>query len=146
MAVAEQHASVRSVEIVRWREVAKTTYHFALGAAGAGLLLIFPPHFDVSVRTLIAVGIVTAFLALAERPMRATGGYMAPMTAIIAAGAISLGWWALLLGIVATTAVHLRVSESPDRARILLSTASVAQVGTTVIAAYAMMGVWGASN
>lgn len=125
-------------EVAAWRQALKVTYYWALFAAGGALLVWTPPQFDFSLATLLSVGVVAIFLALNERPQEGFQVVHAPVAAILAAAAATVGWWALPLGIVAWSAVHIRLHDAgrPVGASI---TALAGQLGTAAIAIYAMV-------
>ena len=146
MAVARTHgaeldglgANVGSRSVVLWRQAARHTYNAALLAAGVSLVVFYPPRFDFAAPTLIAVGIVALFLALNERPQEGFQGTHAPVAAIFAAAVASVGAWALPLGIVAWSTLHIQLLKK-GRPFLSFLSALAGQMGMTALAIYAML-------
>ncbi len=125
-------------DVLAWRQGLKIAYYWALLLAGAALLLLIPPHFDFTPVTVLSVALVAIFLALNERPQEGFRVVHAPVAAILAAAAATVGWWALPLGIIGLGAVHLRLREA---GRPLGSTVSAlaGQLGIAALAIFAMI-------
>ncbi len=132
-------AGVQTRDVVAWRQGVKAAYYWALLGAGAVLLKVAPPHFDFfSPMTLFTVAVVAVFLALNERPQESFRAVHAPVAAILAAAAATIGWWALPLGIIGLSAVHVRLREA-GRPLGAAVNALAGQLGITVLAIYAMI-------
>src|SRR5579863_2910362 len=107
VAVAEDHVRV---EADRWRPAVLQTYYVVVGAIGIALLVLAHPSFDLRPITVASVALVTAFLAITERPTQSAGKAAAPMTAVVVAAAVVFGSWTLVLVLVALGAVRVRLT------------------------------------
>ncbi|HZV78960.1 MAG TPA: HD domain-containing phosphohydrolase [Candidatus Binatus sp.] len=126
-------------EVLSWRQALKLAYYWALLFAGATLLVVFPPQFEIhSISTYVSVALVALFLALNERPQTGFKVIHAPVAAILAAATATVGWWALPLAIVGLGAVHIRLREAGRPLGLSIS-ALAAQMGIAAIAIQAMI-------
>ncbi|HXW76018.1 MAG TPA: HD domain-containing phosphohydrolase [Candidatus Eremiobacteraceae bacterium] len=139
MALASDQAQVESD---KWRHVALDLYCYAVGLAGFALIALFPPHLDLRPLTIASVAIVAVFLATTERPIQSAGKSFAPLTAVVAASTIVFGAWTLVPVLVSVIAVRLRGRPDLSPAKVLFSSASSGQAGTSVIATYGMLATW----
>lgn len=128
----------RSIDATR--DLLKNLYYWAFAAAAVGLIVLIPPTFDFSPATIFAAVVVALFLAVMERAQTGYQSSYAPLGAVIAAVAVSLGAWALPLAFVAWGAVHYRVKDSV-RTPFRSFTALAGQLGWTTFTIYAMLGV-----
>lgn len=140
MALAGLDERVAS-QAIPWRSVAKHAYYLALGGASAALLYFDHPHFDHTPRTLIGVAVVAAFLIFVERPHRATGAVIAPMTSVLALSTVVFGYWALVIACVAWCTVFVR-REERSIIQALTSTALLGQMSASILSIYAMIAIW----
>ncbi|MBV8170620.1 MAG: hypothetical protein JO219_01680 [Candidatus Eremiobacteraeota bacterium] len=121
-----------------WRQAARHAYNAALFFVSVGLMVYVPLHFDFSVGSLVTVGIVAVFLVLSERPQEGFQGTHAPVAAILAAAVAGVGAWALPLGVLAWSAVHVRLYKTGKPLGSFVS-GLAGQIGMTTIAIYAML-------
>jgi|SRR5579872_647423 len=126
----------------RWRFVATRAFYVLLAASGAALLLAFPPTFDTRIGTVFAVIIVSAFVVFAERSQTAAGSTVAPLTAIMAASAVTLGAWAIVIGAIAVSTIQIRRLRDGDIAPAAAPFALGCQIGAATISSYAMLAIW----
>jgi hypothetical protein len=132
-------------EQVAWRQALKHCFNAVLFAAGAALVIFIPTRFDISWQTLCAVALVGVFLVLNERPQEGYQGVHVPLTAILAAAVATVGAWALPLGVVTWSAVHLRLLRTGRPLPTFLS-GLAGQIGMTTIYIYAMLGVYASAQ
>jgi hypothetical protein len=125
---------------IAWRSVAKHLYYATLAGASVALLVFSRPSFDHSVPTLASVAVIAAFLAITERPQRAVGTAMAPMTSVLAVCTVLFGYWALPIAAIGWGAVFFRRDGHSIRAAF--SSSVLGQLGATTISVYAMIAVW----
>jgi HD domain len=126
----------------RWRFVATRAFYVLLAASGAALLLAFPPTFDTRIGTVFAVIIVAAFVVFAERSQTAAGSTVAPLTAIMAASAVTLGAWAIVIGAIAVSTIQIRRLRDGEVAPSSAPFALGCQIGAATISSYAMLAIW----
>jgi hypothetical protein len=138
LAGIHEHVAPRTLA---WQGVAKHAYYLALGAGSVALLVLFPPRFDLSIPTIIGVVIVGTFLAIAERPQRATATMLAPMTSVLTVSTVVFGAWTLVLAAVAWGAIFVRRGGAKSLQGIA-SSAFIGQLGSTTLVIYAMLSVW----
>lgn len=132
---------------VRVREVLRNLYHCVEALAAIGLLLYFPPHFDLSWPTLLAVAIVTAFLIDAERPQRYGVTSLAPLAAVLTASAVVLGAWTMLLAFTAFNALRWRVyGAERGPLKLFVSFSSLGQAAMAVLVTYPMLAFMSGAN
>jgi hypothetical protein len=139
VALAEDHGRIESE---KWRPIALNAFSLFAGAAGFLLLVLAPPQLDFRPITLLSVAFVAVFLAVTQRPVQTAGRSYAPLTAVIAASAVLVGYWAILLILVSFGAVRLRMGPPRVAVRELFSATSFGQAGVGVGAAYAMIAAW----
>jgi hypothetical protein len=124
-----------------WQSVAKNAYYLALAAGSVALLVLKQPHLDLSIPTLLGVLVVGAFLAIAERPQRATATTLAPMTSVLTVSIVVFGAWTLVLAAIAWGAIFIR-REGRQPLQGLASSAFLGQLGSSTLVIYAMLTVW----
>ena len=137
MALAGDHAQERAGT---WRAVLGQVYSFSVGAFAVTLLVLFPPHLDFHLATVIPVVVVAAFLVGMERPTRTAATTVAPLTAIMAASAVVFGGWMVFLACVANVALRWRLSVT-DRISIF-NHGTIGQIGSVVLSSYVVLMVW----
>ena len=140
MALAGDHA--RS-ERDSWRDVVTQLYAYSLAGISVLLIYFFQPHFDLRLGTLIQVGLVAAFLATMERPVKTAAANVAPLTALMSASGIVFGPWILVLAALSGITLQWRVvrSDGGNWSR-LIGLKTLMQLSTSVIASYAVLGTW----
>src|SRR5579872_696126 len=126
----------------RWRFVATRAFYVLLAASGAALLLAFPPTFDTRIGTVFAVIIVSAFVVFAERSQTAAGSTVAPLTAIMAASAVTLGGWAIVIGAIAVSTIQIRRLRDGDIGPASAPFVMAGQIGIATISSYLMLVTW----
>jgi len=139
VALAEDHTRT---EAERWRSVALNVFCFGMGSFGLAVLVLWPPHLDLKLSTVLAVFFVGIFLAVSQRPTLAAGKSYAPLTAVIAASAVAFGYWTILLVLTSFAAIRLRLGPNSPSTGELFSPKSFGQAGAGILAAYGMVGVW----
>ncbi|HEV2908457.1 MAG TPA: hypothetical protein VGX02_04215, partial [Candidatus Eremiobacteraceae bacterium] len=83
---------------------------------------------------------MAAFLMFVERPHRATGAVIAPMTSVLALSTVVFGYWTLVIACVAWCTVFIRREERSFQA--LTSTALLGQMSASILSIYAMIAIW----
>jgi HD domain-containing protein len=130
----------------RWRFVATRAFYVLLAASGAALLLAFPPTFDTRIGTVFAVIIVSAFVVFAERSQTAAGSTVAPLTAIMAASAVTLGAWAIVIGAIAVSTIQIRRLRDGDIGPAAAPFVMAGQIGIASISSYLMLATWNVAH
>ena len=122
--------------------MATRAFYVLLAAAGAALLLAFPPTFDTRIGTVFAVIIVSAFVVFAERSQTAAGSTVAPLTAIMAASAVTLGSWAIVIGAIAVSTIQIRRLRDGEIGPAAAPFVMGGQIGIATMSTYAMLATW----
>ncbi len=126
----------------RWRFVATRSFYIVLALSGAALLLAFPPTFDTRISTVFAVIIVAAFVVFAERSQTAAGSTVAPLTAVMAASAVTLGSWVVVIGAIAVSTIQIRRLRDGETSAAAAPFVLGCQIGAATISSYAMLAIW----
>ena len=140
MALAGDHAEVAPAS---WRVVAAPLYIIVTTIVAIGLLVLFPPKFDLRLSTIFSVVVVGAFLVAMERPKYTAATTVAPLTAISAASVVVFGYWVIPLSIIALLAVRFNMTNNEVRWRNLLRIETLLQSAIAIDVAYASIGLWG---